>query len=458
MENIMTIFNKVQKFLVLSAAAFSLCQCGDGPHGSELLTSQLAGQTFGVAVSSTASADCVADVSASLSDVNLDGSVSTFDVTDTGIKASFNRDLCTLTDSDGNTVYGNWMAMDENTISVTMPDGSEAEFNVSFLPGGVMVWSGSDANCTADDTSTDGGTSTDNGDGNISIGGDTSGTTGSTTTTTASIDTDGDGVPDSSDAFPTNAAETTDTDGDGIGDNADTDVNGDGINDNPADDTTTDPVTTDTDGDGVMDSDDAFPDDATETLDTDGDGIGNNVDTDDDGDGVADENDSDPIDKTKGEIDTDGDGLGVTIDPKDTVANDWGYIDFDTGTPVCLAEQDEYSYTYVAGTKGFVLNKGIAIGSPMQTMNLQVANNGIISPTLPMGGGVRVTGIVDKSKATLDTLACGGISLVTEYGYDSVEDFKYGIYILSEKNGLGSLQISPGPIGPINIGGIHLPN
>ena len=45
----------------------------------------------------------------------------------------------------------------------------------------------------------------------------------------------------------------------------------------------------DSDGDGVPNSCDAFPDDINEWLDTDEDGIGNNSDPDDDNDGMPDE-------------------------------------------------------------------------------------------------------------------------------------------------------------------------
>jgi len=47
----------------------------------------------------------------------------------------------------------------------------------------------------------------------------------------ASLDSDGDGMPDSMDAFPTNPAEWLDSDGDGTGNNADSDDDNDGIPD-----------------------------------------------------------------------------------------------------------------------------------------------------------------------------------------------------------------------------------
>lgn len=58
-----------------------------------------------------------------------------------------------------------------------------------------------------------------------------------------SLDSDGDGVPDSSDAFPNDPSETVDTDGDGVGDNGD-----------------------------------AFPEDPNESVDTDSDGVGDTAD------------------------------------------------------------------------------------------------------------------------------------------------------------------------------------
>lgn len=106
-----------------------------------------------------------------------------------------------------------------------------------------------------------------------------------------SLDSDGDGVPDSEDtdddndgvldtedAFPLDPSETTDTDGDGIGNNGDFDD----------------------DNDGVLDTNDAFPLDPNESVDTDGDGIGNNADPDDDNDGTPDASDPYPLDPTNG--------------------------------------------------------------------------------------------------------------------------------------------------------------
>ncbi len=145
--------------------------------------------------------------------------------------------------------------------------------------------------------------------------------------TDSTLDSDGDGVPNSTDAFPNDPTETVDTDGDGTGNNADTDDDGDGVADSedafPLDatesvDTDGDGIgnnaDTDDDGDGVADSDDAFPLDATESVDTDSDGIGNNADTDDDGDGVADSDDAFPLDATETK-DSDSDGIGDNADP-----------------------------------------------------------------------------------------------------------------------------------------------
>jgi len=53
--------------------------------------------------------------------------------------------------------------------------------------------------------------------------------------------------------------------------------------------------TVDSDGDGVPDSQDAFPNDPSEWDDTDGDGVGNNTDPDDDNDGLPDAQDAWPL-------------------------------------------------------------------------------------------------------------------------------------------------------------------
>lgn len=130
------------------------------------------------------------------------------------------------------------------------------------------------------------------------------------------LDSDGDGVPDSEDAFPQDASETLDSDGDGIGNNADTDD----------------------DSDGVPDVDDAFPFDPTESVDTDGDGIGNNEDTDDDNDGVADTDDAFPLDDAES-TDFDGDGIGDRADQDDD--ND-GVADTDDVFPLDPEEQYDF--------------------------------------------------------------------------------------------------------------------
>ena len=145
----------------------------------------------------------------------------------------------------------------------------------------------------------------------------------------ADTDDDGDGVIDTDDAFPLDSSESVDTDGDGTGNNADTDDDGDGVLDTadafPLDSTesadtdsdgTGNNADTDDDGDGVLDTEDAFPLDASESVDTDGDGTGNNADTDDDGDGVLDTADAFPLDSSES-VDTDGDGTGNNADTDD---------------------------------------------------------------------------------------------------------------------------------------------
>ena len=119
------------------------------------------------------------------------------------------------------------------------------------------------------------------------------------------VDSDGDGVGDNSDAFPNDASETVDSDGDGVGDNGD-------VFPNDANETA------DADGDGIGDNGDAFPNDANETVDSDSDGVGDNADVfpndereseDTDGDGVGNNADAFPDDPSE-TMDTDGDGVG----------------------------------------------------------------------------------------------------------------------------------------------------
>jgi len=155
-------------------------------------------------------------------------------------------------------------------------------------------------------------------------------------------DTDGDGVCDGSagvsgictagpDAFPFDAAASVDTDGDGMPDTLngestsepplveDLDDDNDGLLDLDEIANGTDPLDPDTDGDGYCDglgtvgsciAGDVFPLDENEWFDTDGDGIGNNADTDDDNDGLDDttEASSDPATNPTNP-DTDGDGV-----------------------------------------------------------------------------------------------------------------------------------------------------
>ena len=133
------------------------------------------------------------------------------------------------------------------------------------------------------------------------------------------LDDDNDGINDDADSFPYDPAASVDTDGDGSPDSWNETAAEEQINASlltldafPSDAS----ETTDTDGDGVGDNADAFPTDPSETADTDGDGIGNNADTDDDGDGYSDESElasgSDPLDP-KSVPDTEYDGLPIWL-------------------------------------------------------------------------------------------------------------------------------------------------
>src|SRR5438309_2186022 len=123
-------------------------------------------------------------------------------------------------------------------------------------------------------------------------------------------DVDGDGVVNTADAFPRDPTGQAAPGHDGAGDNADPDDDNDGVPDttdncrtvaNPSQgdfdgDGIGDACDPDDDNDGYPDAVDALPFNPAEHLDTDGDGIGNNADTDDDGDGVPDVSDAFPLD------------------------------------------------------------------------------------------------------------------------------------------------------------------
>ncbi|APR80859.1 internalin, putative [Minicystis rosea] len=124
----------------------------------------------------------------------------------------------------------------------------------------------------------------------------------------STVDTDGDGIPDSVEG-------TDDPDGDGIPNNKDDDSDGDGIPDSvEKGGNGAEPV--DTDGDGTpdyldLDSDgNGIPDAVEGAKDSDGDGIGDYADGDNDGDGI-----SDIVEIAGAKADCDADG---TIDPEAT--------------------------------------------------------------------------------------------------------------------------------------------
>ena len=129
-------------------------------------------------------------------------------------------------------------------------------------------------------------------------------------------DTDGDGVKDNDDDFPLDVAASLDSDGDGYPDSWNPGMN-------QSDSTSSPPLQldefpndasefTDSDNDGYGDNGDAFPNDAFEWLDTDTDGIGNNTDEDDDNDGLPDAYELlhglNPNDASDANADSDNDG------------------------------------------------------------------------------------------------------------------------------------------------------
>ena len=152
------------------------------------------------------------------------------------------------------------------------------------------------------------------------------------------VDTDGDGVPDSADAFPGDPDEAFDTDGDALGDNADPDDDNDGVPDaadltpgeaelpgaNFDGDAFPDATDPDDDNDGVPDTLDDFPFDAARWGDYDHDGIDDGADNcpedvnaaqaDGDGDGDGDLCDNCLTTSNPTQSDADADGLGDACD------------------------------------------------------------------------------------------------------------------------------------------------
>jgi hypothetical protein len=198
-------------------------------------------------------------------------------------------------------------------------------------------------------------------------------------------DTDNDGVGDNGDAFPNDSNETADSDGDGLGDNADAfpeDAN----------------ETVDSDNDGVGDNGDAFPNDSNETADSDGDGVGDNGDAfpndanetvDSDGDGVGDNSDVFPNDESES-VDSDGDGVG---DNADAFPNDSSETKDSDGDGVGdnyqkqLEEEQRNKYIIIGIVVGIIiLIAGVIYkqkrNSPIEQQEKQIDLANIAEPTL----------------------------------------------------------------------------
>lgn len=285
-------------------------------------------------------------------------------------------------------------------------------------------------------------------------------------TCAAENDCDGDGVftscdQDDGDATEKSVKSACDEDEDGYVDLACTaydmarDTNGDGtitIDERDVNcDVCTDeydPDQTDSDDDGVGDACDFVPD-VTATDDS----------TVDDDEAADDENDGDDEiddDADAGEevatpenTDADGDGLAASIDPDDTTRTDWGFINRDSGTPVCLMEQDGFEYIYIAGTKSKI-SPATPIGGKLDAAGikrqLQTGIIGLTGKSFTRFGNrrVNVEGVLDRSQANLDTIGFGGASCPTE--------LEYGIYIVIPDSGIKSSGITPGKISPVQVG------
>jgi hypothetical protein len=152
------------------------------------------------------------------------------------------------------------------------------------------------------------------------------------------------------------------------------------------------------------------------------------------------------------ELDTDGDGLGDSIDPEPETFSAWGIINPVMGRPVCLVELDGFTYTYIAGTAvtrtlgtGPSLPGKTGSGKPGAGGTAPFGISGFLGRTLTI---VQVDGMTDRSQATLDRIACGGIS--------TPEDFEYGIYIISEDDAPADAKVGIGDFkaGPAVLEGI----
>ncbi|MFL2956710.1 MAG: hypothetical protein ACJZ39_04515 [Candidatus Thalassarchaeaceae archaeon] len=271
-----------------------------------------------------------------------------------------------------NSVFETTLMADDDDDNDGFTDSHESDCQTDPLVStSIPIDSDGDGICDVNDNDTD-GDGVDNADDAFP------------TSPCASIDTDGDGLPDSLlencvtslnddldddndgyldsvDAFSLDPAEWVDTDEDGIGDNADLNDDDDAWTDSeefacgsdPLDsasvpddldaDDVCDKVDTDDDGDGYLDEVDAFPEDSNENSDNDLDGIGDYADTDDDNDGWLDSEEpncgTDPYDYLSVPLDMDVDHL--CDDVQDSDDDNDGRLDIDDVFPTNPREQDD---------------------------------------------------------------------------------------------------------------------
>lgn len=229
-----------------------------------------------------------------------------------------------------------------------------------------------------------------------------------------------------------------DRNGDGLISAGERDVNCDVCTD------TYDPEQLDTDQNGVGDACEYAPltsgssdtDGDTDTTTAYDDTTGTDGATDEDGDATAAGDDTGEDDDDVVEVDSDGDGLGDSIDPEPQTFSAWGIINPVMGLPVCLAEQAGFEYTYIAGTAftlGFTSSPGgLGSADKFPLKGLPGTHAGALSSGKTFGSHrnltiVQVDGMTDRSQASLDRIACGGIS--------TPEGFEYGIYVVSPADG-----------------------
>lgn len=131
--------------------------------------------------------------------------------------------------------------------------------------------------------------------------------------------------------------------------------------------------------------------------------------------------------------DPDGDGLDASIDPNPESPDAWGFVDAQNATGAgCVPEKIFYDYLYVEGSAILIATGPTATTRSRSSRTKSTADT-VSGLGLSTSEFKRVPGVVDKSKATLESYECVGAS--------ATEAFNYGIYV---PHSGGLVQISPG--------------